>query len=225
MTHNIFKSFLFGENDSAKLDIYYEPWPIHPWCAMDMAGQLDQWSENAGFLPSSREKPLGRGNGDAVGFTGPRAVRKWLNDLNKAGKWGVAFGIYCYNDCNSTMHLFESGDRRFADCHGVIYLDSDSFQKQVGDAPDDVTDADRIKHAQRLLRDEFEILENYISGACFYGSLLRKCGHCDSWVPEDSIGGYYGCDDETELAKEILSNFSLKSGERQSFDAKFVQAS
>jgi len=52
---------------------------------------------------------------------------------------------------------------------------------------------------------------------------LRKCGHCDSWIPEDKIGGYYGCDDEIELARDILWNFNLKPGERESFDAKFLE--
>ena len=225
MTNNIYKSFLFGDNDTAKLDICYDPCPVHPWCAMDMAGQLDQWGENAYILPHTNDAAIGRGNRDAVGFASPRAVKKWLDKLHKAGKWGVAFGIHCYNDCNGTMHLFEPENRRFANCNGVISIDSDSFQKWVGDAPNDKTDADRIDHAKRLLRGEFEMLENYVSGACFYGSLLRQCGHCHSWVSENSIGGYYGCDgnnDDVELARIILHNFDLTTEERESFDLKFT---
>jgi len=228
MTNNIYQSFLFGENDKVKLEIRYDPLPVHPWCAMDMAGQLDQWSENAGLLPHEDDVVIGRGNRDAVGFTGPRAVKKWLDKLHKAGKWGVAFGIYCYNDCNSTMRLYENVNWRIADhgdFNGVIYIDSGAFQKWVGDAPNDKTDADRIDHAKRLLRGEFEMLENYVSGACFYGSLLRQCGHCHSWVSENSIGGYYGCDgnnDDVELARIILHNFDLTTEERESFDLKFT---
>ena len=219
---DILKSFEFGENNDVKLDIRYDDFPWHPWHHMDMSGQLDSWGERAGFVPFLRDKILGRGNSDAKGFTCEEGVREWLDDLESQGKWGVAFGIYCYGDCNNTMRLLTDIDWSDACCDGVIYTDFDMFRKWVGDKHEGMTDDDRIAHAKYLLKCEYKLLDQYMSGDVYYGVLFRRCDHCQSWVDKDSICGFYGCSDEVELAGIILDHFDLTPEERQSFNNKFA---
>ena len=125
----------------------------------DMGSRLAQWGEIAGFVPDEPTIPFTRGNSDAKKFVCSKDVQNWLIELEKAGKWGVAFGIHCYNDCNNTHSLLTGVDWGNEDyCDGVIYMDSDMFRAYSTENADlryvnvGLSKEDEIKLAEWLLR-------------------------------------------------------------------------
>jgi len=219
MSERLFRRW---EHGNARVSVYYDECPIHPYIMNDMASTLANFNEDESYLPYAGSKRTeARLRSNYTFIESKDEMKEWIDEQQKSGKPYVVFGFKMFDKYGGlVLHKdFDEwvtnnyGRPGYQDCladwlkslDGALLINHDRFRRWV-DADMQMSDNTMVCLMWNILTKEFAELDAYSWGNCFDVVYETKCQCCNQWVAEKCIGGYYLTGSEQEMFESMTEH-------------------